>query len=95
MRDPQLVSIEFQVAQMSRQIFCNSGKSFEQYVHRFSHEIYFESKRRNSVEREMLIDTAIKHGFDEEVIQLSNQSESTSDINHYNSRHCFSAHAVQ
>lgn len=81
MRDPQLVSIEFQVAQMSRQILSKSGNSYERYVHRFSHEIYFESKRRTSAEREILIDTAQKHGFDEEVIQLSDQSESSTDLN--------------
>ena len=81
MRDPQLVSIEFQVAQMSRRIFCNSGNSYERYVHRFSQAIYLESKRRISPEREMLIDTATKHGFDEDIIRLNTQSEkSESDL---------------
>lgn len=76
MRDPQLVLIEFQVAQLSKRIMYNSGKSYERYAQRFSSEIYYESKRRNSVERELLIDTATKHGFDESLIQID-QPETT------------------
>jgi hypothetical protein len=95
MRDPQLLSIECQVALLARQIFSKSGNSFEQYVHRFSHEIYFESKRRSGVEREMLIDTATKHGFDEAIIQIKNQSDLKTDSNHYTYRLCSATHAIQ
>lgn len=95
MRDPQLISIEFQVAQLSKRIFCNSGKSYERYVQRFSNEIYFESKRRNSIEREMLIDTATKHGFDEALVQGLDDVDQCADANRYPLRHCQAVQTVQ
>ena len=63
MRDAQLISIESQVALISRRLVSKCGSSFEQYVHRFSNEIYFESKRRTEAERAILIATATKHGY--------------------------------
>lgn len=80
MRDPQLISIEFEVAQMSRRILSNSGKSYERYAHRFSQAIVLEAKRRSRVEREMLIDTATKHGFDETLIETSQSGKYSSNL---------------
>lgn len=85
MRDPQLISIEYEVAQMSRRLISKCD-SYDQYVNLFSNEIYFEVKRRSKVEQELLIDTASKHGFDADEIKQNMYSAMKSGLNHKKNR---------